>query len=132
MRPRLAGRVVIPPSVPPFSAGTLQVWLEDVSYADRAAVVVAETTVADVTHAPGPAASADEEGTVIDFSLEPLREIEPTADYSVRVSLDALAGSGNDALAMDSDRTYPVLTRGHGAEVTVVLDKWQRPSRGAI
>lgn len=121
------GRVVIPPSVPAFSAGTLRVWLEDVSYADRLAVVVAETTIAGVAHAPQPDST-----TVVAFGLRPIREIDLASDYSVRVALEIPRGGGQDALVVETDCSYPVLTRGHDSDVTVVLDTWSRPPRGAL
>jgi len=128
----VSGRVVIPASVPAFSAGTLRVWLEDVSYADRAAVVVAGATIAGVSHAPQPVGQEHRGTTVIAFGLQPTHDLDPASDYSVRVSLDVPAGAGRDALVVENDRSYPVLTRGHGSDVTVVLDTSQRPQRGAL
>jgi uncharacterized lipoprotein YbaY len=122
VKPTLVGRVVIPGSVPAFSSGTLQVWLEDVSYADRAATVVAEATISGVSHVPARVAAGDREETVVRFSLVPSQEIDPTRDYSVRATLTVPAGVSQEGLRMDSDQSYPVLTRGFGAEVTVVLD----------
>lgn len=123
---QLVGRVAIPGSVPAFSRGTLQVWLEDVSYADRAAIVVAEATISGVSHASAPATEGDREGTVVRFSLWPSREIDANRDYSVRASLTVPADGSREGLEMDSDQSYPVLTRGWAADVTVVLDKWKR------
>jgi uncharacterized lipoprotein YbaY len=121
--------VVIPTSIPAFSSGTLQVWLEDVSYADRAATVVAETTIAGVSHAPRP--HGDAEVTVIEFGLQPPHEIDPSADYSIRVSLHVPAREDRDGLVLESDEVHPVLTRGHASEVTVRLERSQPLRRGS-
>ena len=97
--------------------------LEDVSYADRPSVVVAETTVSGVNHDP-----ARPDGTTVSFSLSPSRDIDPAADYSVRASL--IQGDADDraAVQIHTDQTYPVLTRGFGNDVTIVLDRWTRPT----
>jgi uncharacterized lipoprotein YbaY len=115
---------VIPGSVPSFSAGVLEVFLEDVSYADRAAVVVGSTTVSGVEHDP-----ARPEGTTVPFSLDPTRDVEPTGDYAVRAVLAQSEGPDRAGLRIHTDQSYPVLTRGFSDDVTIVLDKWTRPAR---
>jgi hypothetical protein len=112
---------VIASSVPAFSAGVVRVRLEDVSYADRRATIVAEASVPGVAHDPATADRVPQgPGTVVPFSLTPSRDIESDHDYSVRAWLDR-AGRSPDSAELHSDRTYPVLTRGFGSDVTVVL-----------
>jgi uncharacterized lipoprotein YbaY len=118
--PVVTGRVVITASVTAFAGGEVHVRLEDVSYADAAAPLVAETVVSAVTHDP---ARSAEGSTVVAFRLAPSGEIDPQHDYAVRVWLDH-DGDGQPSTGdMWSDQAYPVLTRGFGTEVTVVLGK---------
>jgi hypothetical protein len=84
-----------------------------------------------VTHAPGTREGGDSDATVVRFVLQPSQDIDAASDYSVRVRLDVPARAGQGALAMESDRSYPVLTRGHGSEVSVRLDRWRRLDQGA-
>ena len=120
MIPVVTGRVVITGSVAPFAAGVVHVRLEDVSYADARAPVVADTAISGVAHDP---ARSAEGSTVVAFRLAVPGTIDPEHDYSVRVWLDrdgdGRAGSGD----MWSDQAYRVLTRGFGTDVTVVLGK---------
>ena len=114
----VTGRVVIAASVRPFPAGVLHVRLDDVSHADAAAPVVAETVIPGVAH--DPAGSGDGK-TVVEFRLTASGDIDPAHDYSVRVWLDrdgdGRPGSGD----VWSDQAYRVLTRGFGTDVTVAL-----------
>lgn len=118
------GRAVIPGSVPRFSAGVLEVFLEDVSYADRAAVVMAAAAISGVEHDPG-----RPEGTIVPFSLTPTRDVEPTSDYAVRAVLAQPGTQDWAGIRIHTDQAYPVLTRGFSDDVTIVLDKWTRPAR---
>ena len=95
--------------------------LEDVSYADRAVVVAAEMTVSGVEHDP-----TDPDGTIVSFSLSPIRDLDPKADYSVRAALVRAATAGDGVLQIHSDQGYPVWTRGFGDDLTIVLDQWTR------
>ena len=114
----VTGRVVIAASVRPFAAGVLHVRLEDVSYADAAAPLVAEAVIPGIAHDP---ARTGDGKTVVGFRLTPSGEIDPERDYSVRVWLDrdgdGQPGSGDEW----SDQAYRVLTRGFGTDVTVAL-----------
>lgn len=98
--------------------------LEDVSYADRAAVVVASTTIAGVEHDPSRPG-----GTAVPFSLVPTLDIDPTSDYSARAVLELAPHANDAALRGRSDQRYPVLTRGFADDVTISLDTWTRPDR---
>ena len=123
MRPQVTGRVVIASSVPAFSAGVVRVRLEDVSYADRRATIVAEASVPGVSHDPSTVDRVQEgAGTLVPFSLTPSRDIESDHDYAVRAWLDR-AGRPPDSAELRSDRSYPVLTRGLGSDVTIVLGR---------
>ena len=127
----VVGRVMIPASIPAFSAGTLHVSLEDVSYADRAAVIVAHQTIHGVAHAPRTRETGASEATVVSFVLQPTHAIDPSSDYSVRARLDVPARAGQDAVVMESDRSYPVLTRGYGTDVSLRLEAAGHQDQGA-
>lgn len=117
MIPVVTGRVVIAASVGAFPAGAVHVRLEDVSYADAAAPLVAETVISGVAHDPTPTGAS----TVVAFRMAPFGRIDPEHDYAVRVWLDrdgdGQPGSGD----LWSDETRPVLTRGFGTDVTVLI-----------
>jgi uncharacterized lipoprotein YbaY len=118
--PQVTGRVVIAASVPRFSAGILRVRLEDVSYADARATVLAQIELPGIAHDPSALTDA-ETGTVVSFSLTPSRDIEPDHDYSVRASLERGGDRESGRDQWQSDRSYPVLTRGFGSDVTVTI-----------
>jgi hypothetical protein len=116
--PEVTVKVVIGASVALFPAGALHVRLEDTSYADAAAQLVAEAMVPGVRHNP---AGQPDGATVVTVKLTTSAAIDPEHDYSVRVWLDrdgdGQPGSGD----LWSDETHRVLTRGFGIEVTVIL-----------
>lgn len=120
----LTGRIVIAASVRRFTAGSVNVQLEDVSYADAAAPIVARTVIPGIAHDPG---RGSEGTTIVGFSLTPSGPIDPEHDYAVRAWLDrdgdGQPGSGD----VWSDQACRVLTRGFGTEVTITLDD---PSKG--
>lgn len=120
MIPVVTGRVVIGASVAPFPAGVVHVRLEDTSYADASAPIVAEAVIPGVRHDP---AARPDGTTVVTFRLTPSAAIDPEHDYSVRAWLDrdgdGRAGSGD----LWSDEAHRVLTRGFGTEVTVILGR---------
>jgi hypothetical protein len=118
--PPVTGRVVIPASVPAFSAGTVHVRLEDVSYADGPASLIAEDVVRGVAHDPARSATPTRD-TIVRFSLTPPSEPEPEHDYSVRVWVDRDGDGHSGPGDLWSDRAYRVMTRGFGAEVTIVV-----------
>ncbi len=119
--PLVTGRIVIPAAVPPFRGATAYLSLEDVSYADAPATVLAEAAIPDVRHQPTARAG---EATVLAFTLRPApgaAAIDPGNDYAVRAWIDldgdGRIGPGDPA----SDQRYPVLTRGFGRTVTITL-----------
>jgi Type III secretion system lipoprotein chaperone (YscW) len=115
------GRVVIAASVSRFVGGVIHVRLEDISYADKPATVVAESVIRGIAH--DPANSESRSGTVVPFSLDPTTDIVADHDYAVRSWLspggDEQAGAGT----VWSDESYRVLTRGFGSDITVKLGK---------
>jgi len=118
----LTGRVVISASVSRFSAGVLHVRLEDVSYADERATVIAETAIAGIAHDPSVAGRSEPE-TIVPFSLTLSSGIDPDRDYSVRAWLDRDGDGRPGSSDLWSDQSYRVLTRGSGSDVTMALGK---------
>jgi hypothetical protein len=117
----ITGRVVIAGSVRHFTGGVLRVRLEDVSYVDTAAKMVAEAVIHGVSH-PSENAPAGS-NTVVPFSLEAIVEIIANHDYAVRASLEADDAGHEHRFTIRSDQAYRVLTRGYGSDVTVALGK---------
>jgi uncharacterized lipoprotein YbaY len=113
----VSGTLLICAGVPTFHDGTAHVRLEDISYADAAATIVAETTISNVSHSQG-------QETAIPFSL-PRGPSTPAIaggnDYAVRARVDPgrLESEGEDSLY--SEQSYRVLTRGFGNSVTISL-----------
>jgi hypothetical protein len=108
---------MVPASVSEFHGACAHVWLEDVSYADRKAVVVGEVALANVDHVPLP----DLHATELAFSIEARMPIDPAHDYAVRVWLDRDNDGHASAGDLWSDQSYRVLTRSFGSEVTIIL-----------
>lgn len=115
--PLVTGQVVIAAGVPGWEAATVHIYLEDISYADERAKVVAKVELRGVRHNP-----AGE--TAIPFALHAPPDaprIERRADYSVRVWVDHDGDGRKGPGDLYSDQTYPVLTQGFGTAVTVRL-----------
>jgi hypothetical protein len=129
VEPRVTGRVVIATSVPGFVSGALHVQLEDVSVIDAPAKVVARTELDGITHRPAGLGNAKRDthpagtpaGTVVTFTLIPSTAIEAEHSYSVRVRLDRGRDADPGPEHIWSDQSYPVLTRGFGSDVTILL-----------
>jgi len=96
----------------------MHIWLEDVSYADRGAIVVGEAVLTDIAHERAPEA---ERKTVVDFCVRPSAPIEPTHDYNIRVWLDRDADGESGPGDLWSDQSYRVLTRGAPDKVVIEL-----------
>jgi uncharacterized lipoprotein YbaY len=114
----VSGTLVIGSDIPPFRNGTAHVRLEDISYADAAAPVIAEATIPNVSHT--------ERGreTTIPFSL--LRSpstpaIDERNDYAVRAWVERDNGKNEEADDLYSEQSYRVLTRGFGNNATITL-----------
>ncbi len=115
--PLVTGQVVISAGTPAFSGATVHVRLEDVSYADAAAEVVAEAIIPGVGHAPGGT-------TTVPFALHAApgaTPIDPRNDYAVRVWLDRDGDGRAGAGDLHSDQSYRVLTGGFGRTATITL-----------
>lgn len=95
-------------------AGTLYVRVEDVSRADAASEVIAETAITiDRSLAAG------EE---LPFSLE-MSALDPRAHYSLRAHLDTTGTRRIDPGDRISTESYPVVTFGNPSEATIVAHK---------
>lgn len=79
--------------------------LEDVSRADAPAVVLGTVRLEDVNRVP----------IRFEIPFDP-RQVDERHAYAVRARIH-----GGGRLAFTSDRAYPVLTRGHGDEVELLL-----------
>jgi hypothetical protein len=113
----ITGRILVPASVSEFHGACAHVWLEDVSYADRKAVVVGEVALANVDHVPQP----DRAATELAFSIEAHMPIDPAHDYAVRVWIDRDSDGRAASGDLWSDQSHRVLTRSFGSEVTITL-----------
>ena len=104
----VSGEVVLPDgSLELPSSAVVRVRIEDVTRADADARLVASV---ELRAAPG--------GERIPFLFD-VPQVDPTADYSVRVHVD-LDGRGEvDVGDLVSVQSYPVLTRGHGNRASV-------------
>lgn len=90
--------------------------LEDVSCADAPAVVLGTVRLEDVNRVP----------IRFEISFDP-RQIDERHAYAVRARIHA-----GGRLAFTSDRAYPVLTRGHGDEVELLLVRAASHPAGAV
>lgn len=89
-----------------FAAATVYVRLEDVSFADRPSAVIAEQVIPGVSRGP----------VAIDLRSAPL---DPRGSYSVRVHVDVDGDGQITPGDYVSTESYPVLTHGHPANITV-------------
>ncbi len=113
----VSGTLVIDAGTPSFQGGSAHVRLEDISYADAAATLIAETTIPNISHTKG-------HETTIPFSLPRTPSTPAIAkrnDYAVRARVDPGRGgtAGEDSLY--SEQSYRVLTRGFGNTATIAL-----------
>ncbi|MBC7921341.1 MAG: YbaY family lipoprotein [Ferruginibacter sp.] len=123
--PTVTGRIIIASGVPALTDATAHLRLEDISYADREAVLLAETLIQNVCHPPLTEGNRQEAVTVLAFELRVdagAGIIDPSHEYAVRVWVDC-NGDGKEGTGdLYSDQRYRVLTRGFGRAVTIVLD----------
>jgi uncharacterized lipoprotein YbaY len=128
--PLVTGRVIIAAGCPALTDATMYISLDDVSYADSSATVVADTVIRHIRHRPErPGEGSEPGGTVVSFALAASPDaaaIDPRHHYAVRIWVDGdgdgRAGPGD----LYSDQRYPVLTRGHPSKVTIVLGPGER------
>ena len=119
--PLVTGQVVIAATAPAFRGATAHVYLEDVSYTDAAAVVVAEAVIPDVRHEPTGDGGDD---TALPFALHAppgVTTIDPRNDYAVRVWVDRDGDGQQGPGDLYSGQSYRVLTRGFGRTVTITV-----------
>ena len=114
----VSGTLVIGAGTPPFRNGTAYVHLEDISYADAAAPMIAEATIPNVSHT--------ERGreTTIPFSLRRSSSspaIDERNDYAVRAWVDLGNSKHEEAGDLYSEQSYRVLTRGFGNTAIITL-----------
>ncbi len=116
-RPLVTGQVIITATTPAFDNATAHIYLEDISLADAPAVIVAETTLPMLRHA---LADAD---TTVPFTLITSNPapIDTRRYYAVRVWIDCDNNGQKSPGDLYSDQVYPVLTRGFGDSVTIIL-----------
>lgn len=111
----MTGTILIAAGVRAFRDACAYVQLDDVSFADRPAVLVARTRIRGIRHVPGGATTAVPFVIVVGQDWAP----DPTADYAVRAWVD-LDGDGRLGRGdLRSDQSYRVLTRGFGDVVAV-------------
>lgn len=118
--PLVSGELIISAAVAPFRGATAHVRLEDVSFADAAAVMIAETAIPGIDH--DPAASGE---TIVPFALRAgptAPTIEGRNEYAVRAWIDRNSDGTPSPGDLFSDRRYAVLTYGYGRAVTIRLD----------
>ena len=122
--PLVTGRVVIGAASPGLRGATVHIRLEDTSYQDAPATLVAEVAISGVDHpAAGAATSSDAGGTTVPFEIASAgnRAIDAQADYRLRVWVDADGDGQPGPGDLYSDASQPVLTRGFGNDVTIAL-----------
>jgi uncharacterized lipoprotein YbaY len=121
------GQLVINAGIPPFHGATAHITLEDISYADAAAVEVAAATIPGISHDP----MTGGRDTIIPFVLEAHPAAPPVSarnDYTVRAWIDRDSDGTEGAEDLYSDQSYRVLTRGFGRTVTISLESHSHTS----
>ncbi len=109
--PLVSGSISFDEDAPAFSGATIYVRLEDVSYADASAKLVAEQIMRNVSRRAGG-------GEELEFKLHG-RIADERASYSVRVHVD-VDGDGEVSLHDHiTTQSYPVLTQGHPRKLSV-------------
>lgn len=99
------------PEPPPIVTRTARIVVEDVSTADLRATRVSDRRIT-------PADPEELRSVTIDVPEPDLR-----ASYSVRVHIDVDGSGAISAGDFVSTQSHPVLTRGHGTEVTVPVTR---------
>lgn len=117
--PVVNGTIIFTATAPAFRSGTVHVYLEDVSYADAGALILAEHIIHNVHH---DASRSEMNETTIHFSIDTQAiKIDPKRDYGVRVWVDIDSDgqpAANDLFSWESLR---VLTHGFGHTVKARL-----------
>jgi putative lipoprotein len=109
------GEIVLPDTDIPSESANLVVQVEDVSRADAPSVVVADQ------RQPGVPLRS---GATLPFAVEVPEEIVDERDsYSVRVHIDVTGSGEVESGDLISTQSYPVLTRGHGNEARIHVQR---------
>jgi uncharacterized lipoprotein YbaY len=116
---QVEGRIVFRAAVRAFDNAAVHVYLEDVSFADAAADVVAETVIPGVRH--GHTSGDTTVAFVLDLGQH--QNIDTRRHYAVRVWVDCDDDGQPSHVDLYSDQVYPVLTWGFGASVTITFEK---------
>lgn len=107
------GEIVLPSTGVGATSADVIVQVEDISRADAPSIVVGEQRQRGVSL---------HEGAVLPFVVEiPAGLIDGRRSYSVRVHVDVSGSGAVRAGDLVSTQTYPVLTRGHGAEARITV-----------
>ena len=112
--------IVFKQSTPAFVDGVIHACIEDISYADSAGRVIAETKVNNVVHNSNTQVNG-ETVVAIEISIPPGVDINSKADYNVRVWVDVNNDDNHDARDLYSDQSLPVLTHGYGNTITLTF-----------
>jgi uncharacterized lipoprotein YbaY len=114
---RVSGRIHISPGKKNFGDAVAHVYLEDISRADAAAAVIAETEIRSLR-------PQSEEKMTIPFELKisDSSTIDPKGRYRVRVWINVNGDGKQSGEDFYTDRIYPVLTGGHGNFVDITID----------
>lgn len=109
------GAIILPSGDIPAQIADLVVQVENVSWADASSVVIAEQRQSSISLPSGGALS---------FAVEvPAKLVDERDSYSVRVHID-VSGSGEVEVGdLVSTQSYPVLTRGHGNEARIHVQR---------
>lgn len=110
----ITGTIIFPAETPAGSAATIIIRLEDVSLADAPAILLASTTLDDVSVPPVA-------GTAVSFAL-PVAEFDPRARYTVRVHVDRDGDGRISKGDLVSTTHVPVLTQGGGTDVHIPVE----------
>jgi len=110
----IEGRVVIAASAPPMDHASVHVRLEDVSVVDAASLLLAQIVIDGVVH-------RGSSETVVPFVIRCAIAIDAGADYAISAWVDRDGDGSPGAGDLHSDRRYPVLTRGFGRTVDIVV-----------
>lgn len=122
--PVVTGRILISSLIPAFHNAAVHVRLEDVSYPDRRASVVAETILPDISHQPSGADGGRDTEMLftIETSPEDAANIQSQNEYTVRVWVDIDGDGKRGPGDLYSTEQHRVLTRGFGSKVAIHLD----------
>ena len=122
--PLVTGQILFTAQTPSFRQATVHLYLEDVSYADAEAEVIAEAVIPAVHHDPTRGESRQRRATTVPFVIDApagMQALDERNLYAVRVWVDrdgdGLEGPGD----LFSDQSYRVLTRGFGRRVSIRL-----------